>query len=152
MKWYYLFWPLYRNAASYMSNNIDPPLIFILLSISSQNLHTWINTNAIMIPSYNTPSTLEDSFITMVILLYCFLPFPFLGLQHIHRMPEMQLKEPWEEKKITKWKSYYHAIVSSSRFEDMYSIKTYHSGSCWPELARRWQLPNWRVSSARTEA
>ena len=28
----------------------------------------------------------------------------------------------------------------------------YRKGSCSPEVARPWQLPNWSVSAARTEA
>lgn len=57
---YYLFRSLYRNAVRYVSNKIDPPVIFILLSISSQNLHkVYLNYISFILQE----TTIEESII-----------------------------------------------------------------------------------------
>lgn len=58
-EFHYLFRSLYRNAASYVSNKIDPLLIFILLSISGQNLYT--KKEPIIFPSLNITNSNNSS-------------------------------------------------------------------------------------------
>lgn len=85
---HYLFWSLYRDAASYISNKINPLLFIILLPISSQNLQikvqSYFNVSFFFLNKQNTWRQIEAVSINHV-------PFSFQGPQHIHKKTEMKL-------------------------------------------------------------
>lgn len=71
---YYLFRSLYRNAARYVSNQIDPPLIFILLSISSQNLYKITRYIQITFHSYCKRQFINKQIEIAVLYIFCTFP------------------------------------------------------------------------------